>query len=41
MSPIKPLSLLIDEVIENEIDTWIEEKHREPEQEDFVLEEGV
>lgn len=32
MSPQKPLSLLIDEVIENEIDSWTEQKQRDAEQ---------
>jgi len=35
MIPNKPLDLLIDQVIENEIDTWVEMKLREPEQLDF------
>lgn len=32
---IKPFELMLDEVIENQIDYWIESKQREPEQEDF------
>ena len=35
MSPIKPMSLLIDEVISNEIEFWKESKEREAEQLDL------
>lgn len=36
MTDPKKVDLLIDQVIENEIDTWIEMKLREPEQLDLI-----
>lgn len=35
MGPTKPLEMMVDEVIENQIDYWMESKLREKEQEDF------
>lgn len=39
MSPTKPLSILIDDAIENDIDFQIEEENSEPEQLELI-EEG-
>ncbi len=39
MSPTKTLGLLIDEVIANEIDFWVESKEREAEQLDLIEDE--
>lgn len=39
MIPHKKFDLLLDEVIEQTIDQWIEDKQREPEQLDFYDEE--
>ena len=34
--PIKSFDLLVDEIIETEIDRWVEEKQREAEQLDLI-----
>ena len=39
MPPTKSLNLLIDQFIETDIRAWIEEKEREPEQEEIDFDE--
>lgn len=39
MSPTKPLSMLIDDAIENDVDFQIEQENYEPEQLDLIEEE--